>query len=143
VTADIDARLLTNLKEHLPQLRRLRGEVQYEWGAEDLVYRFYHCSFKVFGIQQLTLAIRDALRELLPDVPMNERFERIIAEGTEKKFALETNRRWDEETRPLLEAFFHANYFLEMAIKYGEKLDEPPSSLPSGWASVLYLYNLR
>ena len=42
-----------------------------------------------------------------------------------------------------LEAFFHANYFLDMAIKYGEELDEPPSPLPSGWAAVLYLYNIR
>ena len=27
--------------------------------------------------------------------------------------------------------------------KYGRELDEPPDSLPSGWAAVLYLYGLR
>ena len=139
----IEARLLANLKEHLPALRQLREQVQNHWGAEDLVYRFYHQSFKVFGIQRLTLAIRDALHDLLPDVPMNARFERIIADGTGKTFTLEMNKRWDAETRPLLEAFSHANYFLDMAIKYGEKLEEPPSTLPSGWAAVLYLYNIR
>jgi len=30
-----------------------------------------------------------------------------------------------------------------MAVKYGEELDEPPSALPSGWAAVLYLFNMR
>lgn len=41
------------------------------------------------------------------------------------------------------EAFFHARFFLKMAVKYGEELDEAPSTLPSGWAALLYLYNLR
>ena len=46
-------------------------------------------------------------------------------------------------TRPILEAFFHARYFLEMVCKYGRKLKAPPQVLPSGWAAVLYLYQLR
>ncbi|MGZ5440666.1 MAG: hypothetical protein ACXW31_08470 [Thermoanaerobaculia bacterium] len=29
------------------------------------------------------------------------------------------------------------------AIEYGRKLDAPPQTLPSGWAAVLYLYDLR
>ncbi len=139
----LEARLLTNMKANLYALRELRAKAQHEWGTEDFVYRFYHQSFKVFGIQRHTLSIRDALRELLPDVPMNESFERIVAEGTGKTFEMEMNRRWNEETRPLLEAFFHASYFLDMVIKYAEKLEEPPEMLPSGWAAVLYLYNLR
>lgn len=53
------------------------------------------------------------------------------------------NAKWDVTTRPLLEAFFHARFMLEMAIKYGRELDAPPKPLPSGWASVLYLYGLR
>ena len=59
-------------------------------------------------------------------------FERIQAEGTGKTFTLEANRVWDATTRPLVEAFFHARFFLEMAIKYSEELNEPPSMLPSG-----------
>jgi hypothetical protein len=43
----------------------------------------------------------------------------------------------------MLEAFFHARYFLEMAVKYGRELELPPTLLPSGWAALLYLYNLR
>jgi len=28
-------------------------------------------------------------------------------------------------------------------VKYGKELDYPPVTMPSGWAAVLYLYNLR
>ncbi len=50
---------------------------------------------------------------------------------------------WLEVTRPMVEAFFHAHYFLEMAVRYGKQLKHPPRQLPSGWAAFLYLYNLR
>jgi hypothetical protein len=53
------------------------------------------------------------------------------------------NDRWLSETRPIIEAFFHARYFLEMAVHYGQALDKPPNAMPSGWAALLYLYNLR
>jgi hypothetical protein len=46
-------------------------------------------------------------------------------------------------TRPMLEAFAHARQFLETIVRYGRQLDEPPLYLPSGWAAVSYLYNLR
>jgi len=36
----------------------------------------------------------------------------------------------------IVEAFFHAHYFLRMAGKYGCELDEAPQALPSGWAAV-------
>ena len=32
---------------------------------------------------------------------------------------MEMNQRWTEATRPIVEAFFHARYFLEMVCKYG------------------------
>ena len=74
---------------------------------------------------------------------MNRRFLAIIDEGTGRTFATDMNAKWDATTRPLLEAFFHARFMLEMAIKYGLELNAPPESLPSGWAAVLYLYGLR
>ena len=52
---------------------------------------------------------------------------------------MEMNQEWLEHTRPMCEAFFHAKYFLDMAVKYGESLEKAPDMLPSGWASVLYL----
>jgi hypothetical protein len=46
-------------------------------------------------------------------------------------------------TRPIVEAFFHARFFLEMAVRYGNELDKAPHMLPSGWAALFYLYELR
>lgn len=73
---------------------------------------------------------------------MNAWFRAIVEEGTGKTFASEHNHRWLEVTRPIVEAFFHARYFLEMAARYGKTLDGPPRLLPSGWAALLYLYDL-
>ena len=70
-------------------------------------------------------------------------FMHIVTEGTDKTFDHEHNARWLEVTRPTVEAFFHARYFLEMAVTYGRQLTAPPRMLPSGWASLLYLYRLR
>lgn len=67
----------------------------------------------------------------------------IVSDGTGKRFEMEHNARWLEETRPIVEVFFHARYFLEMAVRHGRELDAPPTLLPSGWAALLYLFNLR
>jgi hypothetical protein len=56
---------------------------------------------------------------------------------------MEDNSRWLQSTRPILEAYFHSHYFLRMICKYGKTINEPPDRLPSGWAAVLYLYNMR
>jgi hypothetical protein len=98
---------------------------------------------KVFRLQDSTTEIVEALQSLAPHLPLNEWFMEIVTEGTGKEFAMEINDRWTAVTRPILEAFFHARYFLEMACKYGKELEEPPQIMPSGWAAVLYLYNLR
>ena len=74
---------------------------------------------------------------------LNSEFLAIIQAGTGKKFRASHNRRWNTHTLPQLQAFWHAKYFIEQMIKYGKELDSPPQMLPSGWASVLYLYNLR
>ena len=87
--------------------------------------------------------IVEVLQSLSPNLKLNDWFLSIVHEGTGKDFNMEDNVRWLEVTRPILEAFFHARYFLEMAVKYGHELKSPPNMLPSGWASFLYLYNLR
>jgi len=138
-----EAILLKNIKRDLPALTRLSEEAESHWGSEDFVYRFYHGSFKVFAVQSLTTTIVDALHALLPEAALDEPFTTIIGEGTGKQFSYEMNARWDAVARPLLEAFFHANYFLKMTIKYGHELNEPPEMIPSGWAAVLCLFNLR
>jgi len=135
--------LLQAIKEQQKELDALLLECFGHWTYEDYIYRFYHQSFKVYGLQGRTTKIVEALQGLLPEVELNSWFQKILDEGTGKKFEDGHNQRWAEETRPLLEAFFHARYFLEMACKYGRELDEPPQMLPSGWAGLLYLYNIR
>ena len=134
--------LLCRIKAEMPALEALAARCRSTW-CEDLVYRFYHQSFKVYRIQDLTAEVADKLRSLAPGRPLNSWFEEILKEGTGREFKLAHNEDWLAFTRPMLEAFFHARYFLEMAAKYGRELESPPNSLPSGWAALLYLYNLR
>ncbi len=133
----------------LQSLRRDRGDLEIllsrcsdHWVYEDSVYRFYHQSFKVYGLQGTTQAIVQRLQALAPDRPLNPWFLEIVAAGTGKAFKTEDNARWTEVTRPILEAFFHARFFLEMAVRYSD-LQEPPQMLPSGYAALLYLFGLR
>src|SRR5712691_10025564 len=136
-------RLLANLRASLPAFEKLLRDCQSAWGYEDPVYRLYHHSFKVYSLQETTAAIVAALQSLAPERTLNESFMAIVRDGTGKTFEREHNRRWLEVTRPIAEAFFHARYFLEMAVRYGKQLKHPPRQLPSGWAAFLYLYNLR
>jgi hypothetical protein len=135
--------LFKNLKANLSTLENLQEDCKGPWGYEDSIYRFYHQSYKVYHLQGQTKEIVSKLQALLPGVTLNKWFMRIIKEGTGKTFKGEDNLNWLAVTRPIIEAFFHSYYFLEMAVKYGKELDSPPSILPSGWAAFLYLYNLR
>lgn len=160
--------LVRNLKSSLPDLEKTLKEVNGHWTYEDGVYRFYHQSFKVFFLQEATLKVVETLKKLTPK-PGTDRtrprfyfyskkhnlkespslhpwFMKVVSEGTGKTFDLKDNDRWLEATRPILEAFFHAKFFLEMAVQYGREFKRrkfTPSMLPSGWAAFLYLYDLR
>lgn len=135
--------LFRNLQAELQALETLLAQNTDQWGYQDPIYRFYHQSLKVYNLQTQTLAITEKLQQLAPNVPLNEWFMQIVREGTGKSFSPEDNQNWLAATRPILEAFFHARYFLEMAVHYGKDLEFPPRMLPSGWAAFLYLYNLR
>ena len=138
--------LLANIQARLPELEYLLEEMSSDYEYEDTVYRFYHQSWKVYERQELTKSIVDVLRSLAPAgittfCPM---FAEILEEGAGgKEFKSAHNQEWTRQTRPILEAFFHARFFLEMAVRYGNELETSPSSLPSGWAALLYLYGLR
>ena len=141
---DEAALLLKHIKEQLPELVKLLATADDHWVFEDGVYRFYHQSFKVHDrLQPITLEITQALQKLLPGHPLNDWFSQIVIAGTREKFTPDHNRNWTKHTRPIVEAFFHAHFMLKMVCKYGRELSEPPQMLPSGWAAVLYLFNLR
>jgi hypothetical protein len=137
-----EAALLLSLRRDRHELERLLQECSNHWGYEDPVYRFYHQSFKVYGLQRSIQSIVDRLRALAPDLPLNLWFVEIVQSGTGKHFKPEDNGHWPEVTRPILEAFFHARFFLEMAVRYAD-LEAPPNPLPSGYAALLYLFGLR
>jgi hypothetical protein len=134
--------LLRNLRRDKGELEKLLAGCNDHWGYEDPIYRFYHHSFKVYWLQEGTESIVQRLQALAPDRPLNPWFVQIVQEGTGKVFKTEDNARWAEVTRPILEAFFHARFFLEMAVRYAD-LEKPPQILPSGYAALLYLYGLR
>jgi hypothetical protein len=137
-----DAHLLRRIKADLPALRELLDRLSDQWGYEDPIYRFYHHSHKVFSLQTRTEEIVAGLKNLLPDREVNPLFLEVVAQGTGREFSVDQNAEWPRHTRPILEAFFHARYFLEMAVRYAA-LPEPPTRLPSGWAALLCLYGLR
>ena len=138
----IEGELIRHLKAQLPGLKTLLDESSSHWGYEDPLYRFYHQSHKVFALQSRTEQLVSALRGLLPGRSLNAWFLQIVGEGTGRDFLPEMNAAWEKHTRPILEAFFHARFFLEMAVRYAD-LPAPPDPLPSGWAALLYLYGLR
>ncbi len=136
-------KLFKNLKVSVPVLEKLLAEVNDHWCYEDGVYRFYHQSFKVYHLQGWIKKIIAALEGLMPGRKLNNWFMAIMGDGLAKEFERRDNFAWARTTRPIVEAFFHAKYMLEMAVKYGKELDEEPQTLPSGWAGFLYLYDLR
>jgi len=138
----LEAALLANVHGQHEALKALLDASCDHWGFEDPVYRFYHQSFKVFWLQQQTDTIVRRLRSLLPDRPLHPWFLQIVRQGTGREFTTADNNRWTLVTRPIVEAFFHARFFLEMAVRYAA-LDGPPRPLPSGYVALLYLYQLR
>jgi hypothetical protein len=141
----LNQELLNNIKAKLPELEKLLEEVNGEWCYCDMVYRFYHNSFKVFWVQDCSVKIFNILKELDPkkETKFDDYFVEIYNEGTGKEFKSIYNKNWTKHTRVLLECFFHCKYMLEMAVKCGKEIDTAPTLLPSGWAGLLSLYNLR
>jgi len=129
----------------------LNGPVEKAW--EDGVYRFYHQSHKVFRLQKQTEQIVAKLQALLPGHPLAPWFVEIVDAGTNRSFGPQTNSNWSSETRPIVEAFSHAKYFLEMACKEYEEwnVDIPVAGedgtgsiriVDSGWSALLALYGV-
>ena len=138
----LEAVLLARMQAQHEALKALLDASSDHWGFEDPVYRFYHQSFKVFWLQRQTETIVRRLSSLLPDCPLHPWFLEIVRQGTRLEFSTSDNSRWTLVTRPIVEAFFHARFFLEMAVRYAT-LEAPPTPLPSGYAALLYLYQLR
>lgn len=140
---ELSDNLLANIKENQTEIENLC--LVFKTLEEDYVYRFYHQSFKVFGATGQIKQAKELFERLAPDsCSLNDWFRAIADAAIGKEFDLaHTNQIWQAETRPILEAFWHSKYFLEQMLHSGRELEKSPDILPSGWAAVLYLYNLR
>lgn len=139
----IEEELLNQIKEYSSELLKLQEEINSVY--EDLVYRFYHKSFKMFSLNVYSLKILTYLKMLMPSYELNSMFLEIVTKGLDLEFDRSMNSNWAEETNPVVYAFYQAKYMLDMLIKYGIHQDnytEHGFLLP-GWGSVLYLYNIR
>ncbi|MEX0774692.1 MAG: hypothetical protein WD042_03140 [Phycisphaeraceae bacterium] len=136
--------LLANMKREAERLARLLEEVNGHWAYEDGLYRFYHQSLKVYYLQEHTKQLVAALRAIAPeDQPFCDYFAQLLREGTGREFTQEANADWVRQTAPIVQAFLHARYFLEMTVKYARELEAAPQIMPSGFAALLCLYGIR
>ena len=138
-----DQILLSAIQANLPRLESLLAPFRAMY--EDGLYRFYHHSFKVYQLQSYTSKAVEIFRRIAAntDSQICQWFKQIVAAGTGLVWESEHNQSWAIHTRPIVEAFLHARYFLEMMTKYGRELEAAPTMLPTGWAAVLELYDQR
>ena len=137
-------RLLSNIKSKLPELEKLLEENRFPWGCADSMYRFYSQSFKVYGLQRRTAEIVECLSTLAPPgATMNPFFLEIVREGASGVvWEMAHNDAWAERTRPFLEAYFHASFMLEMAVRCGREIEVAPGRMSSDWAALIALFQL-
>jgi hypothetical protein len=135
--------LLANIKTQRAEIETLLTDYKRE--EPDLIYRFYHQSYKFFIMTDLVQRAVDLFKRLAPEpTELNEWYGSMATEAVNKKFDWEkTNSIWLAETLPVLQGYWHSKYFLEQMRVAADELDAAPEILPSGWAAVLYLYNLR
>ena len=141
--SESDEAILAAVKARLPQLEGLLEAMNRDY--EDGLYRFYHQSLKVYSLQAHTTRAAGLIRAIAGEAgrQVDPWFEAIVAEGSGIEFDASHNAEWPRHTRPQVEAFLHARYFVEMMVKYGRELDAEPTLLPSGWAAVLSLFSVR
>lgn len=138
---ELETILFSNIKKNITFLEELH-KIALE-RKQEYYYRFYHQSFKVYSLQETTLEIAQTLQAIAPDGTfLNEWFSVILSRGTDIVFKTSHNRDWLERTLPILQAFDHALYFLELAIKCS-KYEELGQIISTDIAGLLYLFNLR
>jgi hypothetical protein len=97
--------LLSNIRRDAAALIHLLARVNGHGIYEDGFYRFYHQSFKVFGLQESTAEIAAALLRVAPGgQPFCKFFDAILAAGLGRAFGPEDNDRWVERAAPVVRA---------------------------------------
>lgn len=138
----LSAVLLQNLKESKNAVIDVAG--QFDEDEFDMTYRWYHWSFKVFSRQRAIRRASDLFEAVAPDGrPLNPWYCQFRDDALGREFTGETNDDWVGRTLPVLTAWQHTHSFLRALRWSVENVDEPPRTLPSGWALTLYLFNCR
>lgn len=137
--------LLDALKANREHLGCTLADADAEWVRDDLVYRFWHQSFKVYALQDVTVRIVAALETAAPaGWTLHPWLRELVATGGGKRFEPSHNDNWVAHTRPIVDAYFHARHLIELAVRCADELDEAPTIwLPPGWATLLELYQVR
>ena len=135
--------LLRNIKANLPPVEALAD--RFNKDETELLYRFYHWSFKCFRRQQ---DIREALALFATLAPenrgLNGWYRSIVDEALGREFDNRTtNDNWVAEVLPVITGWQHTRVFLNALARSGAELESPGQVLPDFWALTLYLYDCR
>lgn len=96
----------------------------------------------MYHVQESTEEIVTALARIAPDGrALHPIFIEIMRSGTRREFTKEDNEHWVERAAPIVQAFLHAKFFLEMAVKCASSPD-PRRSVDSGWQALTELYRI-
>jgi len=141
-------KLFASIKENKDAIHKLY-EANCGHVYEDRIYRFYHYSFKVFYLQDSISDIMEFLDKINPrPIDYEHRFNKWfldIVEGAKKEgeFKMSYNENFPSHARPIVEAYFHCKYFVDMLEAIATKDESPDGTISSAFAAVLELYNLR
>ena len=139
--------LFINIQDNRKELEDLYASItRHEGPYEGKIYRFYHFSFKVYFLRGTIKEIVDLLQKLDPkeNKEFCEFFQVIIGDAEKiGEWKQEHNKDWLKFTRPIVEAFFHAKYMLEMAVICSKYKSEPEQCVDQKWAALLELYKIR
>jgi hypothetical protein len=132
--------LLVTLKDKEPMLDTL--SIELNKAVSEAVYRYYHGSFKLYGVQSNTQEAYKFILSLSPDGNINKSLKDTVEKGTSITFDLEHNKAWEVHTHPILFAAFQVQQALA-SLKALSTCSYPPTFLSAEWGTALYLYNLR
>lgn len=143
--------LLQAQDELLKQLELRRDDIaqfreRLVLDGDDLVYRFFHQSFKVYRLQAVNREAVEFLETFLK--PEHERgfdfqMRELIAAGAGNiEFKDEHNLEWGRHTRPFVELYLHVKHILDCMLEAPEAQKEK-SCLTIPFATVLSCFNLR
>ena len=142
--------LSKNIQSHLKELEDCLNKIVKSEGVyEGRIYRFYHYSFKVYWLKESVKEIVNLLKKINPNKNNKfcDLFEEILRDCEKVgDWELKHNDEWSKNTRPIVEAFLHSKYFLEMAVICGREQKQegfPEGGIYQRWASLLELYNIR